>query len=82
MTLKLSCMLVVNCFRDSAILRIITLISTRKLIDTRSVYIYNHVLHKYWLQRDNVVPSCCNVISLLERAEDSHSVFGKLNPRP
>ena len=29
-----------------------------------------------WLQRDNVVPSCCNVISLLDRAEDSHSVFG------
>ena len=25
---------------------------------------------------DNVMPSCCNVVPLLERAEDSHSVFG------
>ena len=25
---------------------------------------------------DNEEPSCCNVISLLERAEDCHSVFG------
>ena len=33
-------------------------------------------LFQHELQCDNVGPSCCNVISLLERAEGSHSVFG------
>ena len=28
------------------------------------------------LQRGNLVPSCCNVILLRERAKDGHSVFG------
>ena len=41
-SLKLSSMLVVNYFRESAILRIITLLSTRKL-DTRSLYFIRYI---------------------------------------
>ena len=34
------------------------------------------LIHHDCSQSDSTVPSCCNVISLLEKAGDCHSVFG------
>ena len=42
----------------------------------RHIICVSVVVSANWLQRDNVVPSCCHVVLLRERAKDGYSVFG------